>query len=425
MLKKLRLIQNFLFWWFIFFLPSQLGRHFWFSWSRVYGLKIDYLAPTVYLTDLIVFLIFGLFLLENWGKFISLLKHRRLIGKLRNLWIVIFLFFSFVFLNCFKALNPWLALYGWLKLAEMIFVGYWISYQEKKRFFWPLCLAVFYTCLLAIFQFLKKGSLGGVFWWLGERLFSLSTPGIARGNLWGRVFLRPYASFSHPNSLAGFLWVTLILMWNEVFSKRKRSFVFSRKNIFLVSDLILGSVVIGLCFSRPIWILLLLALILLFGMSKKFYFLILAVFGVFLLFRLGFWQINGASLVNRSELNREAVELFWKSPLWGLGWRNFIIWLPRLKLNSMDYLSLQPVHNIFLMILCETGMVGFLMFSYLVIKRLISFFQTKDYILLFLLFSILFTGLFDHYWLTLQQNQLLLGLVFGLSFSKRSSVVIK
>jgi hypothetical protein len=32
--------------------------------------------------------------------------------------------------------------------------------------------------------------------------------------------------------------------------------------------------------------------------------------------------------------------------------------------------------------------------------------------------TILFTGMFDHYWLTLQQNQLLLVMVIGLCWQK-------
>jgi hypothetical protein len=46
-----------IFWLLIFLLPVQLGRHFWPDFSFVLGLKIDYLAPTVYLTDLLVLLI--------------------------------------------------------------------------------------------------------------------------------------------------------------------------------------------------------------------------------------------------------------------------------------------------------------------------------------------------------------------------------
>ena len=46
----------------ILLLPTQLGRHFWPSYSFVFGLKVDYLSPTLYLTD-----IFLVLTLIAWG----------------------------------------------------------------------------------------------------------------------------------------------------------------------------------------------------------------------------------------------------------------------------------------------------------------------------------------------------------------------
>ena len=57
----MRLHQK-LFWLLILLLPVQLGRHFWPDFSFVLGLKIDYLSPTFYLTDLLVLMILSLWL---------------------------------------------------------------------------------------------------------------------------------------------------------------------------------------------------------------------------------------------------------------------------------------------------------------------------------------------------------------------------
>src|SRR5260221_424888 len=48
------LLQNKLFTLFIVLLPVQLGLHFWPDWALVSGIRVDYLAPVIYLTDLIV-----------------------------------------------------------------------------------------------------------------------------------------------------------------------------------------------------------------------------------------------------------------------------------------------------------------------------------------------------------------------------------
>jgi len=35
-------------------MPTQLALHFWPSWAHVFGIRVDYLAPTLYLTDLLL-----------------------------------------------------------------------------------------------------------------------------------------------------------------------------------------------------------------------------------------------------------------------------------------------------------------------------------------------------------------------------------
>ncbi|MCX6730896.1 MAG: hypothetical protein NTZ55_03540 [Candidatus Roizmanbacteria bacterium] len=38
---------------FSFFIVSQLGKHFFFPFSYLSGIRIDYLAPTIYFTDIL------------------------------------------------------------------------------------------------------------------------------------------------------------------------------------------------------------------------------------------------------------------------------------------------------------------------------------------------------------------------------------
>ena len=87
------------------------------------------------------------------------------------------------------------------------FFGVFIASQDfknlRKKIYLPLTLAVFGEAILAISQFIKGGTLG--LWILGERTFTISTPGIAKFDFYGREFLRPYATFPHPNVLAGFI----------------------------------------------------------------------------------------------------------------------------------------------------------------------------------------------------------------------------
>ena len=50
------MINKILFFLFLLFLPTQLGKHFFLDFSYLSGVRVDYLAPTIYLTDTIIFL---------------------------------------------------------------------------------------------------------------------------------------------------------------------------------------------------------------------------------------------------------------------------------------------------------------------------------------------------------------------------------
>ena len=44
----------------IFLMPTQLGLHFWPLSSLVYGIRVDYLAPTIYFLDILLILFLSL-----------------------------------------------------------------------------------------------------------------------------------------------------------------------------------------------------------------------------------------------------------------------------------------------------------------------------------------------------------------------------
>ena len=73
----------------------------------------------------------------------------------------------------------------------------------------------------------------------------------------------------------------------------------------------------------------------------------------------------------------------------------------------------QPVHNIYLLIASETGLIGlilFLVFIFQLFRKIIG----QEYFLLLIVFSFLFIGLFDHFFWTLQQGQLMFWLTLGI-----------
>ena len=135
------------------------------------------------------------------------------------------------------------------------------------------------------------------------------------------------------------------------------------------------------------------------------------------------WFSTNEAFSQRKQLIDAALLMIKNFPLSGVGLNNFIFSLPNYwSLIGFTY-WLQPVHNIYFLIAAETGFTGLIIFIWFLIltfRRLFKYFSMFSLILALSLILILLLGLNDHYWLTLQQNQLLLTFVLGLSWSKLS-----
>ena len=113
-------------------------------------------------------------------------------------------------------------------------------------------------------------------------------------------------------------------------------------------------------------------------------------------------------VAQRLELANIAGQSAIESPIFGKGLNTFIPNLPKFQVGGNSIWLLQPVHNIFLLAFSETGMVGLIVIVILFYLMLIKFGKTKKYYLLIPFIFVILTGTTDHYWLTLQQNNLLL-----------------
>lgn len=228
-------LQKFIFFLILLFLPTQLGRHFWPNFSYVWGQRIDYLSPTIYLTDVLIGILFLLELKTIYRFF----KNRFQVLFL-SCFLVALLSYFWVY---FQGQSLGLLFYKWVKLFELLFFVLWVRTNVKlEEVLFLLSLGVLGEALLAFGEFLNQRSLG--FWILGEREFHAGTPAIALANWQGKLILRPYATFPHPNVMAGYILVVLILI---LFSKKLPQFL--RWLTFA-----LGTVTIFISFSQTVWI---------------------------------------------------------------------------------------------------------------------------------------------------------------------------
>lgn len=398
-------LEKILFFLAILFLPTQLGKHFWPSFSSVYSLKIDYLSPTIYFWDLLVFLLILIHLLGlvfgNSGL------------KVNRKAAVVFLFFLITQLaSAITADNLGAVLVRGKEYFIVTSFALYIASVDlnnfKKLFLTGLLGAVVLSCFLGIAQFLTGNSLG--FWVFGERNFSVATPLVSKFNFYDRVFLRPYATFPHPNIFAGFLLVTMPLLLSGLSSSLS---AFKIMLTFLISSTIF------ITFSRPGFVLISIYLLTLFRRFWKLLAILAVLIAPIVVVRfVSIFTYDSLAVLRREQLSEFGIRLFLENPYFGVGLNNFINMLASSEVLVGTSRFLQPVHNIFLLNLSETGLIGL---SGFIIMLGTAFVMNLRQGLLFnkalctCLFIIIFLGFFDHYFLTLPQGQRMLFMIVGLS----------
>ena len=385
------LLNKFLLFLFIFLLPTQLGKHFFFKFSYLSGVRVDYLAPTIYVTDILAFLLF----IMNFKLVWHFLKQKKILILL-----------SLLFVNLLVSRFPPVTLYRYLKILEVIGIFYIFKKGLFPRFMLlsGFLLAAAFELILSTLQFINKHSLQGLFYFFGERPLNLSMPGIAKASLSGLEILRPYGTFSHPNSMAGFY----LLVYFFILTAKKIPDSLSKKILLLVSSLL-----VFLSFSKvAIATFLLLNFIYLWRSSLKkncrlcFISHILIISIVSLVFLQA--KTDPLSLQKRLLLTQNSLVIIGQHPFFGVGLGNYLLAQQQFPQRYADFLN-QPVHNLPLLLLSEIGVVMLIIICIIFLKEFKNAVKNFPYIFV----VVLLTGLFDHYWLTLQQNFLLIGLVLG------------
>jgi len=375
---------------FFLFLPVGWAKHWIVPNSLVNGVLVDYLMPDLWLQDLIAVAIIVLSVRRLRVTGSGFLKFLTRNTQTRNavtqkLILIFFILISIIMSPVFltSAVNL-----GRFLLAMS--VG-WIILRSKdlhQPALMGLSGAVVWTTALAVGQLINQGTVIG--WqFLGEPIYSLGTGGVKKIFLFGQQLVAPMATFPHANVMGAFGLLTF--------------FVLSRHKIklFMITKYF-SLILVGLSFSIPVW---LITLYLLFRQFKPAY---AALILSGLLVVIGLWTVGYelpvTSFYRRLNLAKHSLTVIKNHPLFGVGWGGFVRHLP-------PSTFMQPVHNVFLLVLAELGIVGasglvFLMREYL------KNFKIRNYILLAISYLLLFTV--DHYFWTTTQGIYMLWVIVSL-----------
>lgn len=300
---------------------------------------------------------------------------------------------------------------------------------------------------ILIFSMLFQGFVGGLqvifqqsigLDWLGEFALDINESGVSVLEDNGTRWLRPYGLTPHPNILAGIVILGLFASGHWILHSGKKHVIGSV--VFVI-----GFWCLLLTFSRGGWLGFAVAVLVIlpFIMTTENFWkkvtptfigvimtgcIFVAIFHPLLLSRTGINEQNTEmrSISDRIVFIDIALDVIEKYPLQGVGMANFPWYASNYIFYNTDYdLEGNNVHNIYLGIISELGLVGFGLFIGMIVSAIGVIIRQRSPVAIVLLGGFIawaVMGIFDHFMWTLILTQTLW---FGILALAMSGTVIQ
>jgi len=449
-------LEQILFYLLLFAIPLQVRKILYYPEF----LFNEWQAVSVYATDLLLIILFLFWAYVRFtkkyhvssimyqGGFRSFIPNTKYLIHKCDFFLIAFIVVAG--LSIFKSSAQYLSVYHFIKLVEFVLFYFYIKNYAIYRFSilgssLALIAGGVVQSIVAIIQFLKQSSIGlGI---VGESVIGPNMRGVAVFyNFAGEKIMRAYGTLPHPNILATYLFLAIfafyfIYIYYGLYHDKPEYLKKLDKPLLIAYFILL----VGLfaTFSRVVLLLWVLGFVIravavmkrqawrdlfikdLFNRVRLKNILIVGLLAIVIFGGL-YWDesisrvlISPADESVRLRVYYAEESLGSSFNLFGVGIGNFVNWLMVKDPGLMRYFY-QPVHNIYLLIYSEVGILGiisFFLFLFYLIKDFIlrNKFQRFYHLSFFVVFcSILFIGLFDHFLLTLQQGGLMFWLVLAM-----------
>ncbi len=345
--------------------------------------------------------------------------------------------FSIFLLYCLVtlpfSLSPPLSLYRLLIIIVGIF---FVAILSKTKIpFRKLCLTIILgACLsglLGIWQFFSQSTIASS--WLGLALHNQTELGVsvieavAKDGITER-WLRAYGSLDHPNMFGGLMALTFIVAsWLWLFRENANNRI---EGILLILSIVILSAATLVSFSRSAWLVAsvgMVMLVLIFIKEKRnnwtdfsswlstiviITLLIFSQYSYLFSPRLsGDTRLEQISTTERLDGLSTSKTLLERKSLFGYGLGIYTLALKELTPDKQSWFY-QPVHNTFLFIAAETGLLGFVLLLASILFFLLHIYKRSSHtnrgLLITLSLGVIIIALFDHW---------LFSLYFGIIFS--------
>jgi len=419
-MSKLTRILEYLLYFFVFLLPWQTRLIY--QEFFIHGQPFEYGRLSLYVTELLLELIIllGLVFIFKKTDFITTKIKKYSLKRLFFLGLGLIL----CAINILLAVSPTLAFYKatQLILALCFFLLLLIAPTDFKKLSWAYIYSAIIQSILALQQFSSQKI--DAYVWLGisaQDPSILGTPVVLTSA--GR-WLRSFGAFPHPNMLAGFLVLALII----IFFLSLKSESSKDKNKLLLSFVVIFLALLTTLSRAAILGVTLIFITSLFFTAKKIEWQKKTTRWVILMFVISIFfttsypnlvftrvtsnnNIEQKSNAERISQYQEWLTTFKENPLFGVGLGNYPLSLRNIKpgLESWDY---QPIHNTFLLVIAEIGIIplAYLIFVFIYYSRNRKLrFPLSVLPLLFLVFMFLF----DHYWWSFYTGLMLMSFVLA------------
>ena len=389
--------------------------------SFALGEYSDFTTLSLYFSDLltILYIFLNFKLLKNPNKLTTLLILWILVSSLVA-WPTTY--YKLLLLYSASKFVMFLVLHETIKIQTF-------SSKKLKTLLTSGLLAILVSAFISLAQFGLQHSLGSIISHLGEPKFNSFTWNVAKISEPNYLLTRVYGTFPHPNVnsyfLATFILISCFLLYT---SKKPLNKVFFGISIgFLI-------IILVLTFSRGTIIalfssLLIMLIYTLFKRKNRKYIigaLILLLFLLILQFNVSRGRnfISDSSIQERIMQYKTSIYIISHHVVSGTGPGMYMLHAKHDLPSKTAPWDIQPVHNIYLLIASELGLVGFGLFFLLFLFYLRGFYkyikkndpessQTAILGFIFLTFSLI-CGFFDHYLFTLQQPILFFWLILAL-----------
>ncbi len=375
--------------------------------------------------------VFAVYVVEVMIAFAFVLRGRRQAdARIGATWQALYWFVAVAFFSLTFSDVAWV---GWFQMIHVVASAmlYFLLTDERtdmRRVCVVFLLGLIVPILLGWFQVMGGSSPDSNL--LGVAAKDAMTPGVAVVEFDEDRLLRAYGTFPHPNIFGGYVAFGIVaLAWLARFVRGKHQLAGA-----LLASGLLGATLI-VTFSRSAWLGLSVALLLLIGLmvwqrrlpprraipvmalGLACILATLVVFHsqVFSRFDTSS-RLEATSIEERASQYQTFGDVFWTAPLLGGGPSAYTFTLERLDPGQPVW-AYQPIHNTFLLILAELGVVGLLAFGFWVYRMdVIGHTHARKPGGMFALTigtCLLIIGLFDHYLWSLWPGLALSSLALG------------